>query len=204
MDVGQCDKLRALDLAYNATIYVSVHPYYPFKTQQDCPQMSFQVEAAPSDCSWNLQNSSVTDYLTDIYMVNNQVGYAVGTYWHPQTTDGGANWTSLYSIGSFESWAAVHFIDENTWLGFWDGRRHLENGGWRANWTPVHQYEQLYSRPRLSNANTGWAVGENGLILKTTNGGVSWETQNSPTFELLNAVSFVDESYGWPSVSPVR
>ena len=34
-------------------------------------------------------------------------------------------------------------------------------------------------------SNTGWTVGTGGTILKTTNGGDSWETQNSGTEEYL-------------------
>ncbi|MCD4776111.1 MAG: T9SS type A sorting domain-containing protein [Candidatus Aegiribacteria sp.] len=43
----------------------------------------------------------------------------------------------------------------------------------------------------------GWAVGNNGLILVTYNGGVSWDSQISNTIENLNSVSFVDQLHGW-------
>lgn len=47
------------------------------------------------------------------------------------------------------------------------------------------------------NQNTGWIVGENGSILKTTNGGDNWETQNSGTTQNLRSVFFWDENLGF-------
>jgi photosystem II stability/assembly factor-like uncharacterized protein len=43
----------------------------------------------------------------------------------------------------------------------------------------------------------GWAVGDSGSILSTTDGGVTWMPQSSGTTDLLNAVSFVDINTGW-------
>jgi photosystem II stability/assembly factor-like uncharacterized protein len=46
-------------------------------------------------------------------------------------------------------------------------------------------------------ANNGWAVGENGIVLHTTNGGNSWDIQTSGTEEKLLSVSFADSAVGW-------
>jgi photosystem II stability/assembly factor-like uncharacterized protein len=45
-------------------------------------------------------------------------------------------------------------------------------------------------------ANNGWAVGQNGTVLRTTNGGDNWASQNSHTNGDLKAVYFVDENVG--------
>ncbi|MBK6507416.1 MAG: hypothetical protein IPG02_17650 [Ignavibacteria bacterium] len=45
--------------------------------------------------------------------------------------------------------------------------------------------------------NTGWISGSNGLILKSTNGGINWSTQTSNTFQTLWALFFIDENVGW-------
>jgi photosystem II stability/assembly factor-like uncharacterized protein len=47
------------------------------------------------------------------------------------------------------------------------------------------------------NSSTGWIVGGNGTILKTTNGGDTWTPQNSGTDQELSAVHFVNENIGW-------
>ena len=45
--------------------------------------------------------------------------------------------------------------------------------------------------------NTGWAVGHNGKIIKTTDGGYSWEKQASGTDSSLYDIYFIDENKGW-------
>ncbi len=47
------------------------------------------------------------------------------------------------------------------------------------------------------NDSTGWAVGVSGTILKTTNGGIDWTTQESGTSFNLASVHFVNDSLGW-------
>jgi len=47
------------------------------------------------------------------------------------------------------------------------------------------------------NQNTGWAVGDNGTIVKTTNGGFSWYNQNSGTTYTLRKVQFLNPNLGW-------
>jgi photosystem II stability/assembly factor-like uncharacterized protein len=47
------------------------------------------------------------------------------------------------------------------------------------------------------NQNTGWAVGDNGTIVKTTNGGFSWYNQSSGTSLVLRKVQFINSNSGW-------
>ncbi len=51
------------------------------------------------------------------------------------------------------------------------------------------------------NENTGWTCGDNGVVLKTTNGGVNWVLQNTGLFKRLEGIDAVDAntiySVGW-------
>jgi len=47
------------------------------------------------------------------------------------------------------------------------------------------------------NANTGWACGGSGKIIKTTNGGLDWLEQNSNTTASLKSIQFIDADNGW-------
>ncbi len=49
----------------------------------------------------------------------------------------------------------------------------------------------------LKGTNEGWAVGQRGLILHTTDGGDRWEVQNSNTEQELWGVFFLDQNNGW-------
>ena len=46
-------------------------------------------------------------------------------------------------------------------------------------------------------AQHGWAVGDDGTILATADGGASWQPQTSNTTEHLLSVGFVDAQRGW-------
>ena len=48
----------------------------------------------------------------------------------------------------------------------------------------------------FTDTNHGTAVAENGVILRTTDGGASWLAQTSGTTNNLNAVSFTDANNG--------
>ena len=46
-------------------------------------------------------------------------------------------------------------------------------------------------------ADTGWAVGDRGVIWKTQDGGRRWELQNSPATCRLESICFVNDTHGW-------
>ena len=43
----------------------------------------------------------------------------------------------------------------------------------------------------------GWAVGDGGLILHTTDAGQTWERQSSGWWYTLNALHFINSKKGW-------
>jgi photosystem II stability/assembly factor-like uncharacterized protein len=45
--------------------------------------------------------------------------------------------------------------------------------------------------------NRGWAVGSNGTLLATVNGGETWTTMKRPTEDALHDIYFSDEKTGW-------
>jgi len=51
------------------------------------------------------------------------------------------------------------------------------------------------------NENTGWVCGDDGVVVKTTNGGVNWVQQNTGLFKRLEGIDAVDAntiySVGW-------
>ena len=45
--------------------------------------------------------------------------------------------------------------------------------------------------------NKGWAVGDDGTILKTTNSGTNWIDHSIPTLNSLSDVFFINQNIGW-------
>ena len=68
-----------------------------------------------------------------------------------------------------------------------------------AQWfwqNPLPQGNDLWS-VHFINSNTGWMVGEVGTILRTTDGGSTWENQVSGSKKMLRSVFFTDADNGW-------
>ena len=67
-----------------------------------------------------------------------------------------------------------------------------------AQWTnqnPVPDGNDLWSTFFIDD--TGWIVGEDGFIKKTTNAGLDWIQQTSGTTITLRSVQFIDQNTGW-------
>lgn len=66
------------------------------------------------------------------------------------------------------------------------------------NWTPQTSGVTSYLRDvYFTDSQTGWAVGDAGVILNTTNGGNNWIKQTSGTSEPIREVFFINSSVGW-------
>jgi photosystem II stability/assembly factor-like uncharacterized protein len=66
--------------------------------------------------------------------------------------------------------------------------------GWQSQ--PSGTSNWLHSA-YFTSSSTGWIVGANGIILKTTNGGDNWTSQASGTNEYFYALYFTSSSTGW-------
>jgi photosystem II stability/assembly factor-like uncharacterized protein len=65
-----------------------------------------------------------------------------------------------------------------------------------TNQNPVPDGNDLWTT-FFVDGNTGWIVGSDGFIKKTTNAGVDWIQQNSGTTLTLRAVQFISLNTGW-------
>ncbi len=68
--------------------------------------------------------------------------------------------------------------------------------GWHKDYGPiytVHKANDLFA----SDALHAWVVGHGGFIVATSDGGTTWQEQDSGTVMNLNAVSFPDAVHGW-------
>src|SRR5262249_3840074 len=68
-----------------------------------------------------------------------------------------------------------------------------------ACWLATLAAPFLLTPPAVTHAGPmlGWAVGKNGTILHTSDGGITWVPQNSSTSNELEGVSFPDPNNGW-------
>jgi photosystem II stability/assembly factor-like uncharacterized protein len=141
------------------------------------------------------------NHLTDVFLIDNNTGWAVGySGTILKTTNGGANWL-LQTSGTSNWLGSVHFTDTNTGWAVGNSGTILKTTNGGTVWTQqasvtISWLNSVY----FTDSNTGWTVGGDyptGIILKTTNGGINWTQQASVTNYGLSSVYFTDSNTGW-------
>lgn len=96
-----------------------------------------------------------------------------------KTTNGGTTWAfhhragDLFTDGSYTSAYDAHFFNQNTGVAV--GYRAIvrtTDGG--SNWTTVYTTTSTIYQVYFLNANVGYAAGTSGLLVKTTDAGLTW------------------------------
>jgi photosystem II stability/assembly factor-like uncharacterized protein len=167
---------------------------------------------------WEIvRRSNLTDKnLRAIYFVDSLTGWAAGdagTVY--RTTDGGRTWKLLVTNTSVNI-NRIHFVDWNTgWMlgeapGKDDGPSQTVllstiNGGRKWKRQPLPDVVSFY----FIDAKTGWAAGRDAKLLKTTDGGATWQNYEgmekmiglpveSGTYNYgFCDVQFIDAKTGW-------
>jgi len=130
-----------------------------------------------SGFNWNRILLDTTGYLTKLYFINNNTGFAYGTKIY-KTTDSGSSWI-FKGTGGFKSMSFV-----NPLTGYACGRvdpsivilSKSTNGGdsWSNFNTDITGYYLNMRDLHFWNLNTGLIIGDNHVCAKTTNGGTNW------------------------------
>ena len=108
-----------------------------------------------------------------------------GSTWQSQSVPGGANWYDVHFNNTTEGWVAggAGIAYTSTAGAFWEIQR---AGSFRAI--------------DFTDSVNAWAVGENGLVVHTADGGGTWETVSIPgDCSILTDVDFWSDSEGWIS-----
>lgn len=158
------------------------------------------------------QRVTTADSLNAVYFVTNAYGWAVGRNGGIYKTTNSANsWFGTMVSNTVQHLRGVHFPTSE--IGFVVGEHETilrtKNGASGGDaqpqnsgvvWTPVAggwfpQTSQETTRDFtdivFSSENTGWAIGKNGLIRLTTNGGATWITNvGNPGNHNMNAIAY--------------
>jgi len=161
-----------------------------------------------TDCgnSWTYLSTLITpNLISDIDFPTNEVGYAsMLNYYYPttdisvlKTIDGGDSWFVLDSLFESQVFYSVEFINEN--VGFIGGLNIYMTLDGGQSWTKRYSsdWERVITSIDFPNTALGIAVGQQGLILRTTNMGFTWNAVESGTnFDLLS-VDMPDPDTGY-------
>ena len=175
-----------------------------------CPLISFG--------QWEPKSSPTTFEINDILFLTENIGFLGTDNTVYKTIDGGQTWTSPQYPGGttdFELLTTsyihdIHFFDQSNGLmvgsGFYNGfniiARTTDGGStWRLVYNQPVTGEIITRTPLTSVAfkdgNVGYAVGGDGIILRTSNSGESWTPITSPTPNNLRKVLFLDAQTGF-------
>ena len=163
----------------------------------------------------NLPTNAQNAKLRGVYFKNNDISLAVGEGGTIlRTTNGGTNWSRVQNLPanaqnvnlrdvflaggtSNKAWVVG---DKGTILHSTDAGDTAATSTWSeqnpAQNTPAVTTANLHG-VHFADVDNGWAVGENGAILKTTDGGDNWTLQTSGVAASLRGVHFVDDDSGW-------
>lgn len=146
-------------------------------------------------------------WIEDVKFVSSTEGWVVGldqdlghfrTVYH--TVDGGLTWTLALSQNAY--FYTVDFADRlHGWIGT-IGQLYFRTVDGGLNWTS-HTFPPRFTSPsineiRFLDASTGWAIGWDGLVAKSTDGGVTFTYQDLGRNDVhLFGLSIVSASEVW-------
>lgn len=158
--------------------------------------------------TWRKLGAETVEPIGHIQFLSPTLGWALGAGTIFSTEDGGTLWSRQHNSKDLNL-NAIFVLDEQTgWAVGEEGTiLHTSIGGVRQSTGPNKTISSWLPQDSgiisgLTDVNfvdldNGWAVGENGVILHTTDGGGNWGTQNSNIEADLNALTFVDANNGW-------
>ncbi len=151
--------------------------------------------------SWSQVSNSIASIFTDVFFVNENVGYLCGGNTRIlKTTNGGASWTSQFSDNQSDLFS-IHFINEKegyTAGGVGGTGRLLRTTNGGSDWTDIPLPAPfLLQSVFFVSENLGFVAGVGGEMRKTMNGGTDWE--DLPTANTSNILDlyFFDHNFGF-------
>ena len=159
-------------------------------------------------------NYFIRPVFNSVYFTNSFTGYVAGYNKNGcggcigplyATNNGGATWndlnfTAIFDLDEDINLGSVYFLNKDTGYVIGDGFYYkTTDGGLDRNLAGLPGFNinsyfpdfEFCNSIVFSNSRTGYIVGQEGLILRTTDGGTNWVPQKSPTGQTLNSVYFI-------------
>lgn len=154
--------------------------------------------------SWEIQESGTTDPLNSIHFTDPLNGWVAGGGYYGydtvlfHTTDGGNSWHPQEIFGDGIIYSLFFTDESHGWAACGSYLLYTTNGGeiWDSV-NIVNQYEYYIKTLYFVDNLNGWIAGGDGAILRTFDGGLTWEPQYSGVESMLKSIFFIDEYQGW-------
>jgi photosystem II stability/assembly factor-like uncharacterized protein len=159
--------------------------------------------------NWTIQKSGTLQTLNDLAVIDSENSFVIG-HWGTllKTTNGGETW-QMDSIETTNNLYSIKFIDKNNgWI--LEGTEdfpsdkilHTTNGGFswvdqKTQFLDSYPYVIELNKIFFIDLNNGWAVGNQGVVFRTTDGGIIWKGFSVDNYTNFRSVTFVDSNNGW-------
>ncbi|NTW23207.1 MAG: T9SS type A sorting domain-containing protein [Lentimicrobium sp.] len=173
----------------NSVFFTSVSEGYV------CGEYGTIMHSADGGVTWTSQNSGQWSALTSIKF-NNGIGRV--TMMGGQilvTINGGTTW-EVEDLNTASTINSVWFNGISDGIAVGDNGVLSRQTGTNWNTSQVFNNKNMMSI-FMTDADTGWCVGQFGSINHTSNSWNAWTPQTSGTTQDLNAVFFIDSGLGW-------
>lgn len=156
--------------------------------------------------NWNTVAVSGMVNITNVYFLNNSTGFITGLSGGDgssiltigKTTNGG----STFQNTIFNEGTALSFQFVNTNDGFvlsyeQPNYRIYKTSNTGINWSLVYSTTGVMNDVYFTTQLNGWMCGNNGVVMKTTNGGANWTSQSTGVTDSLLSIFFQNGNLGW-------
>ncbi len=164
--------------------------------------------------TWQSQNSGVSTSLKSVAFTDSENGIIVGNGGVILKTINGGNTWQLVPSGVTNNMSTVKFIGSGTGWAVGDKYTILKTANSGATWNIINSNNSLSSSDtyldlQFTDSNTGFLLGRSqtgakSFVLKTINGGQSWDTTKTGTISELRAISFINNNIGWIGVQKLN
>jgi photosystem II stability/assembly factor-like uncharacterized protein len=201
-------KATSIDMLYNGPGYVVGDGGMIFETTSRGLPVQNAPLPAPPDPAWEARSGAGSSNLKDVQCVEAGVVFACGEGGTLVWTESGGDVAALVAGGApapTGTLRALHFFHtfQGTSTGWVVGDGGLIRkvtgtftpgapGTWTWTWAAAPSSvttENLYD-VHFVDASNGYAVGDNGVVVKTSNGGTSWTNLTKGSTDTVNAVCF--------------
>ncbi|MEN8224795.1 MAG: YCF48-related protein [Bacteroidota bacterium] len=189
-----------------AYIYPSFNSFHAFMSWESSKGVAVGYDGIISrtmdgGSTWEKLNKGLDIYFNRLGFFDTFNGLAIGGIWNNaqliRTYDGGYNWDYDTVMGTTRFYN-LYMDGQNCYL-LNDSSQMMKTNDGGLNWDvlTLPDLTAYYADFLFVNENTGYCCGNQGVFIKTVNGGQSWEDKSLGVAFNLSKVFFVDEMHGW-------
>lgn len=151
--------------------------------------------------TWSQQTSGVSTTLNSIHFIDEDRGWAVGSLGTViETEDGGSTWTDRTSVSdTTQDLYSVFFTSPTRGYACGSGGIIIRTNTTGDSWTIRQSGTTQQLRSISFIGSTGIAVGLNGTVTKTTDGGITWNPSNVGGYGSFYSNQMLSTSNIWAS-----